>query len=442
MLLLAGAAAEGLCDGVFRPPPEVTAADTFQREWTDLLASIALFGPARAVLPTHLAASVDTSRLLDLELAEIVTLDRTAGLRHRIARTYEHAFAACRALEANRATTPLRSLYERPPTSSERLRARMLIGDAEYYTQRLNDIVSPFTTALRDIFGYYVDNNYLLMWEALRGYIEETFSPDTAPQRVVERRTQDLFLSMGLYIRERELLEDEGFSIPGISYQPDFLADFLEWDRNITSAPDGFSSFTQLGLLFQQFDWVDFLSVHTYWRSFFELTNMLEVAELTGNPLFLSGNAALRASPARRTARLNSTSDQVRVYQLLLAELKQMPTPTTMRETAALRRDPNLRSLRTVLNEWTTVARGAGDDDAPVLDAIRADIDRAAKRLKRAERLGGVGRVVGLASLPVALVDLLTGGALGAGLTPIGPAIDRYAARQLKKAGWVRLGRP
>jgi hypothetical protein len=443
MVLLVGAAAEGLCGGIASPSPDVLGAKAFRREWGDLLASIALFGPARAVLPAHLAASVDIAPLLELGLAEIITVDRTQYLRHQIAATYEHAFNAYRELEQHPATTPLRSLTELPPGPEERLDARMLIGDAEFYLQRLDAIVTPFTAGLRDIFGYYTEANYDLTRDAINGYVAETFSPDAATARDLERRTPDLYASMGLYLRERELLEEEsGLSIPGISYSPACLSDFAALDRDITTPPGDFMSFTRLGLVLNQFDWEDFISVHAYWRSFFELTNMLEISELTENPLFLPSGASVRPAPATEPPSLHSTGDAVRIYQLLLAETRRMPTPTTLRETETLRRDPNLHSLRTVLNHWTAVARGADDDDARLLQTIRADIDLAAKRLKRAQLLGGVGKLVGLVSLPATVVDVMRGSAWGAGLAPIGPAIDRYGARQLKKAGWIRLGRP
>jgi hypothetical protein len=445
MVLLTGATAEGLCDGLPKPSTEVLAATPFRREWEDLLASIALFGPARAVLPAHLAAEVDITPLLDLGLAEIVTTDLTGPLRRRVAATYELTFRNYRLLEQHPATTPMRSINEpsNAPRPRDRLGGRMLIGDAEFYAQRLDQIITPFTTALQDIFGYYADANYKFTYDAIHDYVQATFSPADPSQHDLERRTTDLYASMGLYLRERDLLEYDGYDLrlPGISYNPYCLENFAELDREITSPPADFTSYAYLSIVLKQFDWADFISVHTYWRSFFELTNMLAIAELTENPLFLPSNASVRAAPDADES-LPSTGDALRVYQMMLTETRRMPTPTTLRETEVLRRDPNLRSLRTVLNQWTKVARGAGDDDATVLKAIQADIELATRSLNRAELLGGIGKLVGLVSLPVTIVDLLKGSAWGASLAPIGPTIDRYGARQLRKAGWIRLGRP
>jgi hypothetical protein len=443
MVLLTGAVAEGLCDGLPTPSAEVLAAKSFRREWEDLLASIALLGPARAVLPPHLAAAFDIAPLLDLGLAEIVTIDLTEPLRRRVAATYERAFSNYRQLENHPATTPMLSLSEGAGSPDDRLDARMLIGDAEFYAQRLDQIVTPFTATLRDIFGYYVDANYAFTCDAIHDYVEATFSPVVPSQHELERRTADLYASMGLYLRERGLLEGENYSLsrPGISYNPYCLERFAELDREITTPPADFSSYAYLSLVLKQFDWADFISVHTYWRSFFELTNMLEIAEVTKNPLFLPSNASVEPAPDTEVS-VRSTRDTLRVYRMMLTETRRMPTPTTLRETEALRRDPNLRSLRAVLNQWTEVARGAGDDDAPILTAIQADIELATKSLRGAELLGGIGKLVSFVSLPLTTVDLLKGSAWGASLTPIGPAIDRYGARQLRKAGWIRVGRP
>lgn len=439
-LLLAGASAEGLAGGVEPAPEDFRSSPEFRQEWEDLLASIALFGPARAVLPAHMAAEVDISALIELGLAEILTLDLAPTVRRQVSATYQEAFSLCRQLEVHRVASPRRSLDAPMWTPSDALDARLLAADADYYVQRLDEQIEPLLHALHAIFGRYVEGNYEVMLGALHDFVEDAFPvvPWTADDVAI--RTPDLFRSMGLYVRDAGLLEASGNDLrqPGISYTPEFLTRFAELDRQLTSRAKDFASFSEMGLILRQFDWADFVGVHTFWRSFFELMNMLAVADATNNPLYLPGSAVLRDVPAPSPA--VDIGGAVGVYRLFLAENGRMPSPTTLRQVQQLRRDPGLKSLRVVLGQWTEVARGAGDNDAAVLAAIRRDVETASKRLKRAEHLSRAGKVVSLVGLPVAVYDTLKGSALGLSLAPIGPAIDGYGARQLRKAGWVRFG--
>jgi hypothetical protein len=442
MLLLSGASSEGLALDVEAAPHEVRAEAWFQREWQDLLASIALFGPARVVLPAHIAAEVNIEPLLEREVAEIVIVDATAELRQQVASTYEQAFTRCRELEGHPASTPLISLDAPVPGHDERLEGHMLAGDANYYIERLLDQVLPLIEGLHDIFGYYVDKNQVEALDVLSGYNERIF-PNGWPSEVKDPsiRTSDLLKSMGLYVRDRGPIEAQGLNVSGIAYMPECLINFEDWDKTLTSAPDDLQAFMSLGLTMSVFDRAAFLAVHAFWRSFYELVNMLRVSKLTANPLYMPSTARIRQLPKGHAAR-RETSESLRMYRLFLTETGRLPSPDSINDLDRLRSDPGLSSLRSVLAQWAEVSRGATDSDASVLNKIRGDIVSATSRLKRSEKLGRMGSVVSLLSLPVTVYDALKGSALGLGLAPLGPMIEGVNAREIRKASWVRFGSP
>lgn len=442
MFLVAGAASEGFVSGLDGMSADTFASPVFRRDWEDLLAAIALFGPARVILPAHLAAEFNIETLLELDLAEIVVCDTTGPLKRQLAKTYAEAFDRIRVLEQHPVYTPLVSLDAPIPTPQLHLEADILAGDATYYVARLLDQVGPLVDGLRDIFGYYLEAHEAETLSELNDF-NALVTPNAITRWAGLRlngalRTADLLTSMGLYVREREALESEGFQVAGMSYTPQHLADFDAVDRMLTSAPDGFTEYMERGLELSMFDRADFLAVHAFWKAFFELLNMLAVSESTENPLYLPSDARIDATAAG--AQRRETSGSLRIYRLFLAETGRLPHPQSLRDVTLLRANPGLTALRERLGEWASVSRDATEGDAPVIDAIQRDVARAATQLRRAESLNRAGRIVNLLSLPISVFDALKGSSVGIGLAPIGPAIDGYTSRRLKRASWVRFG--
>jgi len=444
MCLLGGAAAEGVQHGsdLEIPDEEILQSPAFRREWQDLLAAIALFGPARVVLPPNLAAEFDIQYLLEEEIAEILVVDTTVALKAQIARTYEEAYKRCRELEWNPATTPLISLDTTGLREGDRLEARLVASDAEYYVDRLGSQVTAFVSWLSDIFGYYVEANEAGTFEAIRDYNKSKFfDAATTDPMDPAHRTVGLLQMMGLYVRSRGLLEQESkaLQIPGICYGPENLADFDDLDRELTSPSESFSDFAALGLVLKQYEPAGFLHVHAFWRTFFELINMLRVSEAEASPLFLPSAAPVRPE-GDSSQWAEATDEHLQMFRLFLTETGRLPSPNSLKELHRLRQDPGLSSLRSILSHWAETARKATDGDVPLLNEMRGDIANASRRLRRAESLGRAGRIISFASLPVAVYDLLRGSALGTSLAPLGPAIDAYSLRLKHNASWVRFG--
>jgi hypothetical protein len=438
MLLMAGAEMEGLPLGLEADvPDDLPTNPAFRRDWQDLLAAIALFGPARVVMPAHLAEQVMIEPLLELDIAEILIVDTTADLRQQIARTYREAFERCRKLEQLRPTAPIISIDAPRIRPRERAEAVQTAGDAEYYMERLRDQVSGLVTGLQDIFGYYVESLQSETHGVLSDYAQLIY-PDPAkfPQKSGATREWDLFHLMGLYIRGAAEVSSLDFEVQGAAYSPTFLEEFDRFNRLLTSVTPDFSEFATLGVMLNQFRRDEFLAVHAFWSSFYELTNMLSVSKMTSNPLFLPSAAPVRVGGGEGL----TTAESLRVYRLFLSEVGRLPSPASLKDLQQLRRDPGLGSLRPLLAQWTSEIRRTDDPDPELLTQIHADIGRASQLLKQSRYLSRAGALVTLLSLPIALYDLLNGSALGTALTPVGPAIQAYQAKLIHQASWVRLG--
>lgn len=437
-LLLSAAKSEGLSLDVEPVPTEVWEAPEFQRDWQELLAAIALYGPARVVLPEHLAAEIDIQPLLEREIAEILILERAAPLRAQISRCYDRAFEGFRKLEWTPGVTPMVSLDEPLLSEARRLKAELLITEAESYAESLRKRILDPLKWLHDIFGYYVENNEDYVRDSIADFHRRVFRENPSPSLVDPgRRAVDLMQAMGLYVRDRGQLEGTGWEQRGIGYNPSCLREFSDLDRRLTSVPDGFGDQTELQLRLSVLDRDTFLTVHAFWSTFFQLVNLLQVGPEVGSPLHIPSVATVRSAPSEE-AGPEMTGEGLRIYELFLSERGRLPTPSSLRDVERLRRDPGLSSLRSMLAQWTVSSQGGdGVDDAL---QIRADINLAAKRLRRSEWLGRVGRLITFVSLPITAYEAMQGTALGLGLTPIGAVIEGLSTFNAKRASWMRFG--
>lgn len=443
ILLLSGCAAEGLSLEVDAASEETRANPLFQEEWQDILASIALYGPARVVLPPHLATAVRIEPLLEREIVEILTVDLTTSLRTQIAATYEQAFARCRKLEWMPATTPLQSLDAPTPKAHERFEAEVLIEEANFYIERLRVQINSLLNWLYAIFGYYLSVNEEEIYRTIVDINRERYQHiATSKTEDLDSRAENLMRSMGLYIRGPAEIEAMGLRQPGIGYSPSCLQDFEAFDRSLTSHAEGFDDFAKLGLWISTFEPEEFMAVHAFWRSFYELVNMMRVASLTANPLFLPSRLAMAAASPQETGTSESTATSLQVYRHFLSESGRLPNPTNLRELERLRQDPNVGALREMLAQWTVVAQGDENPEASVLAAINRDIDLAARQLRRGELLGRVGRLTAFLAMPVSAYDILRGSPWGLALVPVGAAIEAAEATVTKGASWACIGRP
>ncbi len=439
-LLLSASQAEGVPLAVEPIPSEVWAEPAFQRDWQELLAAIALYGPARIILPSHLAAEVDLQPLLEREIAEILVLDKAASVRGRISRVYEQVFTCYRKLEWMPGTTPLISLDEPLPSQGDRLEAELLIDETKFLTDSLTKQILDPLRWLRDIFGYYIEDNEDQVRSSIAGFHQRVFPEDPSSHLVDPgRRTIDLLRAMGLYVRDRSQLEESGLEQKGIGYNPSCLSEFSELDYSLTSVPEGFDDQVELKLKLSTLDRETFLTVHAFWSTFFQLVNMLQAGPEVGSPLHIPGAINVRSLPPQEEEP-EMTGESLRIYRLFLSEQGKLPSPTSLHDLERLRKDPGLSSLRSMLSQWTDSAcTGAASDD--VLRAeIRADIAQASNNLRRSELLGRLGRLITLVSLPVAAYDAMQGTALGLGLTPIGSAIEGLSAFNAQNASWMRFG--
>lgn len=132
-----------------------------------------------------------------------------------------------------------------------------------------------------------------------------------------------------------------------------------------------------------------------------------------------------------------SVADHFVVLRTALAEDRgALPRIRDIRHALALRRDPNLRSLREMLSEFH---KSVQNGDASVVASARREVARAKRAMtRRQEWQRGLDWVTYLA-LPVVIAEALTGAPpiAGTSLSVLGVTGTAIASRTKRRNGWV-----
>jgi hypothetical protein len=312
------------------------------------------------------------------------------------------------------------------------------LTEAHYYRDRIQELTHPIADAMGDIFGYYLSRNAGSFFAAARESIGDAVHMRGGGLLHTSDKSSDSYLEdMGLTCRDGlTLYRERGQSIP--SYGPDDLASLDAVDASLIARSGSFQEEAGIDMFVGlRQDPLLFLEVHAFWRSFFELAAMATFAADAKASLFLPSTIEVRVDGTQPT----NTADTIRLYRVFLQNAGLLPTPETFEDVLRLREDPNLRSLREVLAEWTATPDAERGDNL-ITGRIQKDVALASRSLRPLGALARVGRLIGYVSLPVAVAEFLThGGAIGLALAPVGPAIDAYRFGRERRAGWVRFGR-
>jgi len=422
---------------------EAYHAPQFRQEYQDLLTAMLLFGPAKFSLPSYFLEGVTVDRLQSEGVVELNEIDQVTPLRTRIARWYEIAFSSYRQLEEDPWFGPVVSLDRLLQGKGQRdldsiLDVEEALGQIEFYTDAITEVIAPLVLGLRVIFGYYFEENFGFYHDTL-GDINLPYMRDLPlfhiPSWLIDEDDPgELYRDMGLFLRGPEYREAE---FPVFSYYPDDLLSFAEVDERLSTHGPNFTGHMervlQLGF---RLDPTAFIRVHAFWKSFLELVNMLRISEATGNPLFVPSTVDVRPAEYSKQ-RASSTTDMIRVYRLYLTERGLIPSLECIDDLMRLWDDKRLERLRDVLRTWVDASRS---DDIGRTDLIRKDVNRAKRELRNLGRMQRAARLVGYISMPVAVADLAMGSGLGILLAPIGPAVDLYSGLRLRKLSWLNLG--
>lgn len=440
MLLLGGAFHEGLLeidgDENF---DDLYHSERFGTEYRDLLTSILLLGPAKCPLPSYISRWINIEPLLDARLVEIVAFDETAPLQQKAASLYDRAYSECRKLEYHPLTSPLIRLDDTREVGLDGiLDVETTIGEYEYYLARLSDFVDPLVAGLRSIFGYYFDANARDLMSFFSG-MNEGFLSRESPSST---EPDFLFSEMELYVADGLSL-DRRFGRQELpSYFPADLENFRSLDAQLSSLGRNLQDHVDAGLQFgMRGDPERFLRVHCFWRSFFELANLLLLSEITGDPPFLPTSAIIAKSDQTQAVKKADVADRVQAFRLVLSEQGLLPNPGTFEDVLRMREDQRIRSLRRALNEWSLNFDRAAEEDLAAVTELRTQVQSASEAVHRAQLATRIGTLVGCISLPLAVAEFLLGNQMGGiALAPMGPAISLYSQLKLRKASWVKLG--
>lgn len=419
--------------------------ETFQSVYGDILTSLVLFGEARLRCPSYLAEHIDAEALVREGLIEFDNRDSTVKFRERIGKTYQLAFQKFRELEVNPASTTLvnwdRLVYGGRSSSKNRIKAATDWEDAVFYHNQLIDLISPLRDALGGIYEYYfawnqISNHDLLLLEPDLDSFYEDYDGDY-PDDATNDSSRSILSRMGLRVlRGLELDKAKHSSRDPFSYTPD---DFNKFERQNKVFMGGLDHYEPVVGFADRRDPEDFRRIHVYWRTFFEILNLLAYAEEVSAPLFIP--SVTRIGDDKGSPKLLTTESMIRVYRIFLTQSGLLPTPRTFEDVLRLRDDRNLNSLRRALATWVE-QYPALDSDPSFLPEVRAEISAASKVVARTDSLTKIASISGYIALPVGVAEYIIGhGVIGLALAPIGPAVDTYNSFRLRKFGWVKFGK-
>jgi len=441
-ILMGGAQHEGWASlgGHSAIEDSVIHSPEFRSEYEDILTSILLFGPAQSIAPHYLKQEIINEKIVTEGLLTFSSHNSVSPLKKRVGQIYKNAFDGYRSLELLPATAPIISIdTSLNEMASSRTEAEVTISEIMFMEAELRTTVDGLVSAAQSIFAYYFDDNLRFTSAAIAEYNEQFMNSDYKclfGLQAKEATSSELFSAMGLCMRSPEILHSE---IPNTihSYRPGDLLEFDSIDQMLTSRGDGsFENHLKKSVEFSlRRDAKKFVSIHAFWRSLFELTNMLSYSQKSDSPLFLP--SAVDVSSRNIDTSIELTDDAIQIYRLYLTERGTLPRIKTLDDLIRLMNDKRLNNFRNVMNRWTAIA---SSENGKAISQIRADINSAKKEIESLGKYHNVGRIIGYVSIPIAVIDLLLGSPIGLLLTPIGPGIDLYSHMKLKKFGWLNFG--
>ncbi|WP_420629892.1 hypothetical protein [Candidatus Leptofilum sp.] len=441
--------------------------------YNDLLAAILLFGTPKVSLPPYLSKEIDAEELVKEDLIEFIDLNSFENIRntrHSLSAHYEKGYEICRSLESDPAVGDLfnvsdinilrnlsssfgleeiedLSLWDLKSfdgslnnafKSSQNLDRQLLVDEIKWHHQHLDKILQPITTGLSGIFKFYVGEN--ANWY-FASYLEEHDVKEIEDVWLPSYMSDDLGIfgkySPGLLYKLMGLDISTELNFWPRSYRPEHFSNFEIVDEILTTTSAD-SQMEQLRASGNDCGWDfnDFVSVHSVWKSIFELTNMLHFSQASSSPLFVPSTAEIKVS--HNPEYMNNSMDAVQLYRLYLTERRMLPNVTCLEDVLRLREDKRLKTFRKVLNSWMEISQG---DDLKAIEEIRRDINKATSEISKLGEYQKFARLIGYISLPIAIADVIMGSPFGLLLAPIGPAVDLYSTLKLRKFGWLNFGR-
>jgi hypothetical protein len=405
-----------------------------------MLQAILLYGRATYVGDPSLIACAETEQLESEDLLRIIREDPSKEVRASLAHGYKLAFDAYRELEDNVFSSPVISLdgahaskrYRRQQyrrllraqtdaaNGEEALRRhldRVVPLMADVFTTHLNDNVNFVGSFLEDVFG-----------DIARGLADLTGNISVGlPQHY---SIDDVLAQLGLQVRPAEEIER---ALPVMTFYPDDLRLLWEQDAELTQpSPMGFmASGANLSL---RGDPLAYLWLHAFWRTVFELQNMVSISSAGEGPLFLPSSTNLGN---RSLGEIPRTTEMTALFRMFLSHRTSIPRLQSISDILRLRDDRRLEPMKEVLATWTaSVANG----DLQYVSRIEKDIQLAERAVRKGAKISRVGQMLGIAAVPMAAVDLLAGLPVGTVVGAVGVGLDQYGKLSARGAQWVQFG--
>jgi hypothetical protein len=404
-----------------------------------ILTSLLLFGDGTYLGPRSQLDGPSAERLLSEGVLTVCNPHFINQVAHRLIEAYAIAFRSFRTLERLRHNVDFSIDWHnyiathRIAQGRREQRIEIAIADLDYALPIMESLMGEFLGSLPELFGpYYVNNASLFSSDASSAL--KTESIDLC-------RTTELPDLMGLRLINWTRFPTPEEALAAIAYNPSDMRTLWQLDKSVYRAraeasPRQLKAVLELAAR-ASFRGPKFPFVHGFWRSAFELLNLLSASQISKRPLLLSDHSKQNHANAQKPAK--STSDALAVYKLYLAEATYVPRLNSIDDLLRLRSDSRLRSLRNVISEWL---EAYNNDDMAIACKIRRDVALAQKDVRKLNRARRAGSIISYLSLPVSIAELFAGTQYGLGLSLVGTCLELQAKYRLEKFGWVQFGAP
>lgn len=390
----------------------------------DLLTSILLFGKGTIVAPSSMTNALEPRlhRLIDEELISFDTADHSKSARLSAAKALEVGRRSFAELAINPHTSRLLSydamdhLRVKPSLTANSL------GQAEFAISSIRRFLNPHKRLLGGILQQYLLRSLTAQAGILSEmYADHLHSPlgerslssslNISPEECVRMAARDLFLEYSDESAEFLLeicgmrpltIEEFDRARTGESMLYNYHDNDLEaiWDiEEKLVNPEDFNSFSavvyELGI---RPDPPLFLAAHCFWRTLFDVLNLIHHSHKFGGHIFLP--TQFQPAPTERPSEETITSDTMGIYRLHLSMNPTFPRVRSIDELLRLREDRRLIPLRTVMSSWLDEVRAG---NLNLAGRIASDMVLAQRSLESIDALRRIASFSALVALPIAL---------------------------------------
>ncbi|WP_162901249.1 hypothetical protein [Breoghania sp. L-A4] len=414
--------------GYVKVTENIGARDRFTSE---ILHSILFNGPISVDAPSDFLENLGLSQFIEEGLLFPRQLSYADPTIKRLTAAYDMAWNGYRKLEEHPKHAPVVPYeYIGKKIIYDEVELSAIYSDIEFGVAQIEQTINPIVKGLFEIFGYHFIQSIEMFHSIAQGVLRDRGVLEISLE---ELYSNDIWRDLGLYIQSPEQTQKEFSDLP---FTPNDLRevsqDFWSLYSEVRGFEDYLTSFFQVTMNPNP---ASNIRTRTYFKTIFDLHNAMKFAQDGRGVLFLPFDTEADDEDDQEIISINP--DLVRTYKLYLSERNLIPRIQRIEDVLRLREDKGLKPLIENLKIWNELEI---EGDNKVIEQIRNDIDAATRELKWISTEKTVGQVVGWASLPVGLVDMLlmTPFSLIAG--GVGVAIDRDAARRAGKMKWLSFG--